>query len=73
MFDCAYLDDPTWDIVLRKKEILKKYLQNAVSIETFVIMDMILNFSKKFDKKLMDPVWESVSLRIKKYKSFLFH
>jgi len=52
-------------------EILKKYLQNAISIETFVIMDMILNFSKNFDKKLLDPVWESVSLRIKKYKAFL--
>jgi len=52
-------------------EILKKYLQNAISIETLVIIDMILNFSKNFDKKLLDPVWESVSLRIKKYRSFL--
>jgi len=52
-------------------EILRKYLQNVISIETFVIIDMILNFSKKFDKKLIDPVWESVSLRIKKYKAFL--
>ena len=52
-------------------EILRKYLQNAISIETFVIIDIILNFSKKFDKKLIDPVWESVSLRIKKYKAFL--
>ena len=34
-------------------------------------MDMILMFSKNFDKKLIDPVWESVSLRIKKYKSFI--
>ena len=53
-------------------EILRKYLQKeAISIETLVIMDMILMFSKNFDKKLIDPVWESVSLRIKKYKSFL--
>jgi hypothetical protein len=27
--------------------------------------------SKKFDKKLVDPVWESVSLRIKKYRPFI--
>jgi hypothetical protein len=52
-------------------EILKKYLQKGISIETLVIMDMILMFSKNFDKKLIDPVWESVSLRIKKYKSFI--
>lgn len=52
-------------------EILRKYLQKAISIETLVIVDMILMFSKNFDKKLIDPVWESVSLRIKKYKSFL--
>jgi hypothetical protein len=52
-------------------EILKKYLQKVISMETFVIMDMILNFTKKFDKNLLDPVWESVSLKIKKYKPFL--
>ena len=52
-------------------EILKKYLHKGISIETLVIMDIILMFSKKFDKKLIDPVWESISLRIKKYKSFI--
>jgi hypothetical protein len=72
----VFLHKETFDSMFEIKgsshpEILKKYLQNAVSIETFVIMDMILNFTKKFDKNLIDPVWESVSLRIKKYKSFL--
>jgi hypothetical protein len=52
-------------------DILKKYLQKVISIETMVILDNILGYVKKFDKKLMDPVWESVSLRIKKYKPFL--
>lgn len=52
-------------------DILKKYLQKAISIETMVILDNILGYTKKFDKKLIDPVWESVSLRIKKYKPFL--
>jgi hypothetical protein len=72
----VFLNRETFDSLFEIKgsshpEILKKYLQNAISIETFTIMDMILNFTKKFDKKLIDPVWESVSLRIKKYKSFL--
>jgi hypothetical protein len=28
-------------------------------------------FGDVFDKKLLDPVWETVSLKIKKYKPFL--
>ena len=52
-------------------EILKKHLQGALSIETMVILDIILEYVKNFDKKLEDPVWETVSLKIKKYKPFL--
>jgi hypothetical protein len=52
-------------------EILKKYFQKAVSLETMVILDMILGYVKKFDKKITDPVWETVRLRIIKYKPFL--
>lgn len=52
-------------------EVLKKYLQGALSIETMVILDIILGYVNNFDKKLEDPVWETVSLKIKKYKPFL--
>jgi len=52
-------------------EILKNYFQKAISLETMVILDMILGYVKKFDKKLTDPVWETVSLRIRKYQPFL--
>jgi len=52
-------------------EILKKYLRKVVSLETFTILDLLLNFSKDFDKKLLDPVWETVSLKLKKYSPFL--
>ena len=51
--------------------ILKKYLGGEISIETLVILDHILGFKKQFDKKLQDPVWETVSLRMKKYSPFL--
>ena len=51
--------------------ILKKYLSGSVSLETFTIFDKIFHFSKNFDKKLDDPVWESVSLKLKKYSPFL--
>jgi len=51
--------------------VLKKFLSGKICIETLVIYDKIFLFGKKFDKKLLDPVWESVSLRIKKYNPFL--
>jgi len=51
--------------------ILKKFLGGNVNLETFVIFDKIFSFSKNFDKKLDDPVWETVSLKIKKYGPFL--
>ena len=52
-------------------EIIKKYLQKSITIETLTILDLILNFVKDFDKKLTDPIWNFVSLRIRKYESFL--
>ena len=51
--------------------ILKKYLAGEVSIENVVICEKIFSFREKFDKKLDDPVWETVSLKIKKYLPFL--
>jgi hypothetical protein len=32
---------------------------------------MILEYVKNFDKKLTDPIWNFVSLRIRKYRPFL--
>tara|TARA_B100000214_G_scaffold372245_1_gene350129 strand:- start:304 stop:900 length:597 start_codon:yes stop_codon:yes gene_type:complete len=51
--------------------ILKKYLAGEISIENVVICEKIFSFREKFDKKLDDPVWETVSLKIKKYLPFL--
>ena len=51
--------------------LLKKFLTGKVSLETLVIYDKIFSYSNNFDKKLQDPVWETVSRRIKKYNPFL--
>ena len=51
--------------------LLKKFLSGNISLETLVIYDKIFLFGNKFDKKLQDPVWETVSRRIKKYSPFL--
>ena len=51
--------------------ILKRYLGGEINLETFTILEKIFSFVKDFDKKLDDPVWESVSLKIKKYLPFI--
>ena len=51
--------------------ILKKYLGGEISLETLTIMEKVFSFVKNFDKKLTDPVWETVSLKIKKYIPFI--
>jgi hypothetical protein len=51
--------------------ILKKFLSGSVSLETLTIFDKVFHFSKNFDKELDDPVWETVSLKLKKYSPFL--
>lgn len=51
--------------------LIKKYLQKLITIETLVILNKILNYVPTYDKLLMDPIWESISLKIKKYSPFL--
>lgn len=51
--------------------LLKKFLIGEISLETMIIYDRIFSYVKNFDKKLRDPVWETVSFRIKKYSPFL--
>jgi hypothetical protein len=51
--------------------VLKKFLSGTISLETLVIYNKIFLFGNKFDKQLLDPVWETVSLKLKKYSPFL--
>ena len=61
MFDCSKGHPP----------ILKSYLGGDISLESMVIYDRIFDYGKDFDQRLKDPVWESVSRKIKKYSPFL--
>ena len=51
--------------------VLKKFLSGQLSLETLTIYEKIFHFSKVFDKKLVDPIWETVGLKIKKYMPFI--
>jgi len=52
-------------------KILKKYFKKSISIETLIIIDKILNYKKKFDKNIDDPIWKMTSNLICKYSPFL--
>lgn len=51
--------------------LLKSFLRGEISLENMVIYERVFSFLKNFDKKLLDPVWEIVSLKIKKYSPFI--
>ena len=61
LFDCSNGHPP----------ILKEYLGEHIDLETVVILEKVFKFRSRFDKKLDDPVWETVSMKIKKYDPFI--
>ena len=62
VFDCSSRKHPI---------VLKRYLGGEISLETLMILEKVFSFAKNFDKKLDDPVWETVSLKLRKYNPFL--
>ena len=48
------------------------YMRNDICIETIIILDMLINYSKIWNKKLTsDILWSNISIRMKNYKPFL--
>jgi len=70
LFDQTKFDE-AFDCSKGHPLVLKQFLSGNISLETLVIYDKILSFKSNFDKKLNDPIWEFVSMRISKYSSFL--
>jgi hypothetical protein len=70
IFDDNKIDD-VFDCSKGHPLILKKHLSKEVSLETLIICDRVLNFKSRFDKSMSDPVWESVSMKMKKYSPFM--
>ena len=70
LFDGRKIDD-VFNCSKGHPPILKSHLAGKTSIETMIICDKILGYRVDFDKKMDDVVWESVSMRMKKYAPFL--
>lgn len=52
-------------------KLVKEYFSGNLSLETMVILDKMIHYREKFDKQLLDPIWELISMKIKKYSPFL--
>lgn len=53
--------------------IVKEHLKKNISIESLIILDAVIKFKKNLDKTLDDFVWETVSLKMNKYRPFLLN
>ena len=65
-FDKMFFIDGT-----KHPEIVREHLGKNLSLESLVILNKILGFKKEFDRRLNDPVWKFLSMRIDKYDSFI--
>jgi len=51
---------------------LKMYFADQIMLETLVLLDMVIDFTNRYDNVLLgDPIWGSVSELIKRYGPFL--
>jgi hypothetical protein len=51
--------------------IVKMYLRKEISLETFTILNSVLNFTKQYDQQVQDPIYKEVSKLCRKYQPFL--
>ncbi len=51
--------------------LIKYYLAGDIALETLVIFEKCLGFVAQFDKKLTDPIWKDVRMKVTKYLPFL--
>ena len=51
--------------------LLKLFVTKRLSLETLIVLDMILGFKVNWDRNMKDPLWEQLSFKINKYRPFL--
>ena len=64
LFECESGQHPT---------LLKEYMGKGISLETMIVLDDLVEFSKRWDKELVwdDFVWPDVKKLMNNYKGFL--
>ena len=51
--------------------LLQCVLRNDIFVETMIIIDRVLNYSRRWNKVLDDPVWTEFKKRMDKYSPFV--
>ena len=51
--------------------LLQCVLRNDIYVETMVIIDRVLNYTRRWNKILNDPVWTEFKKRMEKYSPFV--
>jgi len=51
--------------------LLQCVLRNDIYVETMIIIDRVLNYSRRWNKVLDDPVWAEFKKRMDKYSPFV--
>ena len=51
--------------------LLQCVLRNDIYVETMIIIDRVLNYSRRWNKVLDDPVWTEFKKRMDKYSPFV--
>ena len=78
LVDFSHLNDKSLNDLLivednNHPQLLKLFLQKKICIETMIILDDILHFTRYWNAKLDDIVWEEKKKQIQKYRQFLHY
>ena len=77
VLDQAWINEMTFDDIFTSKNgqhppILKMVLAKRINLETFVILEELLSFSKQLNKDISETVlWPKLCDRIERYRPFL--
>lgn len=67
----GYSFDDLFETVGGSPPLFRFYIKGGIGLESFITIDNILHFMVQWDRELKDPLWERLSFKIKKYRSFL--
>ena len=71
MEEKGYTFNDLFETVGGHPPLLKLFIQRSISLDTLIILDMVLGFMPQWDKSFNDPLWEGLSFKVKKYRPFL--
>lgn len=66
-----YTFDEIFDCTNGHPHLLKLHIRGMVCLESMLILDICMGYVVRWDKVLKDPLWQGISMKIRKYKPFV--